>query len=73
MSRLKSEEEYEKTAAFHFFRWLSGSKDYYVGNMEMQPQEEYKEEEATIQELSLRQLWRPTPRVRWSSGGARSD
>ena len=50
MSRLKSEEEYEKTAAFHFFRWLSGSKDYYVGNMEMQPQEEYKEEEATIQE-----------------------
>lgn len=50
MSKLKSEEEYQKTAAFHFFRWLSGSKDPYVGNVEMEPQKEYKEEESTIQE-----------------------
>ncbi len=50
MSKLKSEQEYEKTAAFHFFRWLSGSKDPYLDNVEMKPQEEYKEEEATIQE-----------------------
>lgn len=49
MSRLKSEDEYQKTAAFHFFRWLSGSRDPYVGRVEMQPQEEYQEEESTIQ------------------------
>ena len=35
MSRMKSEEEYRKTKAFHFFRWLSGEKDPYVGNLEM--------------------------------------
>ena len=40
MSKLKSREDYEKTAAFRFFRWLSGSKDPYVGEVEMQVQEE---------------------------------
>ena len=40
MSKLKSREEYEKTFAFRFFRWLSGSKDPYVGEVEMQIQEE---------------------------------
>ena len=40
MSKLKSKEEYEKTSAFRFFRWLSGSKDPYVGEVEMQVQEE---------------------------------
>ena len=40
MSKLKSREEYEKTFAFRFFRWLSGSKDPYVGEVEMQVQEE---------------------------------
>ncbi|MCH5263844.1 MAG: hypothetical protein J1F42_13115 [Lachnospiraceae bacterium] len=40
MSKLKSREEYEKTSAFRFFRWLSGSKDPYVGEVEMQVQEE---------------------------------
>lgn len=50
MSKLKSKEEYEKTRAFRFFRWLSGVKDPYVGEMEMHPQEEYKIEETTILE-----------------------
>ena len=50
MSKLKSEEEYQKTKAFHFFRWLSGSKDPYLGRVEMKPQKEYVEEETTIQE-----------------------
>ncbi len=50
MSKLKSEKEYEKTMAFRFFRWLSGSKDPYIGEVEMKPQKEYREEEATIQE-----------------------
>ncbi|MCH5259112.1 MAG: hypothetical protein J1F18_05125 [Lachnospiraceae bacterium] len=40
MSKPKSREEYEKTFAFRFFRWLSGSKDPYVGEVEMKVQEE---------------------------------
>ncbi|HBA69182.1 MAG TPA: hypothetical protein DCZ40_07480 [Lachnospiraceae bacterium] len=50
MSRMKPEEEYKRTKAFHFFRWLSGEKDPYIGNMEMKPQKEYIEEEASIQD-----------------------
>ncbi|MGN0377558.1 MAG: hydrogen gas-evolving membrane-bound hydrogenase subunit E [Suilimivivens sp.] len=50
MSKLKSQDEYEKTRAFRFFRWLSGSKDPYLGEVEMQPQKEWTVEEATIQE-----------------------
>ena len=50
MSRIRKQSEYEKTFAFHFFRWLGGEKDAFVGNMEMKPQEEYVEEEATIEE-----------------------
>ena len=40
MSKLKSREEYEQTSAFRFFRWMSGSKDPYVGEVEMQVQKE---------------------------------
>lgn len=50
MSKLKPREEYEKTRAFRFFRWLSGSKDPYLGEVEMKPQKEWKEEESTIYE-----------------------
>lgn len=50
MSRLKPQKEYEKTAAFHFFRWLSGSKDPYVGEVEMQPQKETEIQDSTILE-----------------------
>lgn len=48
MSRMKSEEEYRKTKAFHFFRWLSGEKDPYIGNLEMRPQKEYMRAEDSI-------------------------
>lgn len=48
MSKLKPQKEYEKTFAFHFFRWLSGSKDPYVGEVEMKPQQEAKVPESTI-------------------------
>lgn len=48
MSKLKPQSEYEKTAAFHFFRWLSGSKDPYVGEVEMKPQKEIEIPVATI-------------------------
>lgn len=50
MSKLKSQEEYEKTCAFHFFRWLSGSKDPYVGEVEMKAQKEVEVPESTILE-----------------------
>ena len=40
MSRKKPAAEYQKTFAFRFFRWLSGSKDPYLGEVEMQPQKE---------------------------------
>lgn len=53
MSKPKSEQEYRKTNAFRFFRWLSGEKDPYLGNMEMKPQEEYVTKESTIQERML--------------------
>ncbi len=46
MSRRRSREEYERTLAFRFFRWLSGSKDPYLGRVEMKPQEEWREEES---------------------------
>lgn len=53
MSKLKPDEEYKQTKAFHFFCWLSGEKDPYIGTLEMQPQKEYVEEEATIKERML--------------------
>ena len=48
MSRLKPTETYEKTWAYRFFRWLSGSKDPYIGEVEMQAQEEKILPEETI-------------------------
>ncbi|MCD7725425.1 MAG: hypothetical protein LUI12_07755 [Clostridiales bacterium] len=50
MSKLKSKDEYEKTGSFRFFRWLSGEKDPYLGEVEMQPQKEKVVPEATIVE-----------------------
>ncbi|MBD5476887.1 MAG: hypothetical protein HDR17_13070 [Lachnospiraceae bacterium] len=48
MSKLRPREEYEKTHAFRFFRWLSGSKDPYVGEVEMQVQQTPTVPEETI-------------------------
>lgn len=50
MSRKKNEKEYEKTFAFHFFRWLNGEKDPYLGEIEMRPQKPYEETEEEIRE-----------------------
>ncbi|MCM1268412.1 MAG: hypothetical protein NC302_10950 [Bacteroidales bacterium] len=41
MSKKKTPEAYRKTFAFRFFRWIGGEKDPYLGEVEMQPQEEY--------------------------------
>ena len=48
MSKKRSAEEYQKTFAFRFFRWLHGETDPYVGEVEMRPQEEYHVDEEAI-------------------------
>ncbi len=59
MSKLRPQEEYEKTSAFRFFRWLSGSKDPYVGEVEMQPQKEEVIPQSTILErMNEKQMMR---------------
>lgn len=50
MSKLKPQKEYEKTRSFRFQRWLDGSRDPYVGQVEMQPQTPVELPELTIQE-----------------------
>ncbi len=48
MSKKRSPEAYRKTFAFRFFRWISGEKDPYLGEVEMRPQEEYHVDEETL-------------------------
>ena len=43
MSKLRSQNEYEKTSSFRFWQWLAGEKDPYIDNVEMQVQEEFHE------------------------------
>ena len=59
MSKLKPQNEYEKTGAFHFFRWLSGSRDPYMGEVEMKPQQRTERPVDTILERMFeRQMMR---------------
>ncbi len=48
MSKKKSADAYEKTFAFRFFRWLSGEKDPYLGEVEMHPQKEYEIDQEAV-------------------------
>lgn len=50
MSKLKKEEEYQKTRAFRFFRWMKGSKDPYLGEVEIKPGKPY-EDPRTLEEI----------------------
>lgn len=50
MSKLKSEKDYEKTFAFKFKRWLSGTKDPYLDEVEMKVQHHTKDTEESITE-----------------------
>ena len=45
MSRKKSEQEYRKTFAFRFFRWLNAEEDRYLDQVEMHPQKPYEDTE----------------------------
>ena len=49
MSRKIPREQYEKSRVFKFKQWLDGTKDMYVDNVEMVPQEEFKETRAQLQ------------------------
>ena len=57
MSKPRPQKEYEKTKTFRFFRWLSGSKDPYIGEVELKPQQEESISESTILErMAERQM-----------------
>lgn len=49
MSKLKSDQEYSKTKAFLFFKWLHGEKDPYMDQMEMKPQPENEIEDLPME------------------------
>ena len=50
MSRKLSNEEYQKTRSFRFKQWLDGSKDPYLGEVEMQVQEAVPEKKKNTPE-----------------------
>lgn len=49
MSKKISEEEYKKHLSIRFRNWISGKYDPYLGNMEIQPQEDYIPDEKMLQ------------------------
>lgn len=49
MSKKVPREQYEKTISYKLKTWLEGSRDLYVGNLEMKPQSLRQEDEATRQ------------------------
>lgn len=59
MSKRKNQENYEKTKAFHFWRWLSGTKDPYLDVVEMHEQPHYHESEEKMTERmeDSRRVW----------------
>ncbi len=50
MSRKLPENEYKKTVSYHLKKWLDGDQDLLLGNVEMQPQKPFEEDEAVKQE-----------------------
>ena len=50
MSKLKNQEDYHKTGAFKFLRWMKGSKDPYIGEVEMQSGTPYTDRH-TLEEI----------------------
>ncbi len=50
MSRKIPEKQYQKTASFHFRQWLDGTKDPYIGEVEMKPQQEFHEDKRIIRQ-----------------------
>ncbi len=59
MSKLKEQKDYEQTKAFRFFRWMKGTKDPYLGEVEMKPGVPFKDshtlEEIMAEEYQLKE------------------
>lgn len=51
MSKKVPQEKYEKTLSYRMKVWLEGSRDPYLGNLEMKPQSLPDEDEATLRRL----------------------
>lgn len=51
MSKKVPQERYEKTMSYKLKTWLDGSRDLYMGNLEMRPQAAHEEDEAALQRL----------------------
>ena len=51
MSKKVPQERYEKTMSYKLKTWLDGSRDLYMGNLEMRPQTAHEEDKATLRRL----------------------
>ncbi|MCH5339857.1 MAG: hypothetical protein J1E01_00175 [Acetatifactor sp.] len=49
MSKKVPKEQYEKTFSYKFKRWLDGTKDPFLGTVEMKPQEEFREDQDALE------------------------
>lgn len=49
MSKKLPQEQYQKTVSYRLQQWLKGTKDPFVGNMEMKPQKLYRERAEQIE------------------------
>ncbi|MCI5953670.1 MAG: hypothetical protein MRZ49_03675 [Lachnospiraceae bacterium] len=50
MSKKVSDEQYQKTFSYKFRQWLDGTKDPFLGNVEMKKQESFHEDAETIRQ-----------------------
>lgn len=49
MSRKIPEQQYEKTISYRFRQWLDGTKDPFLGTVEMKPQKEFHEDDTALE------------------------
>lgn len=59
MSKKRPVEEYEKSFAFRFKRWMSGEKDPFIGEVEMHPQAEPEDPEAAFRFVEEKEYREP--------------
>ena len=53
MSKKVSKEQYEKSLSFRFKQWLDGTRDPFLGQVEMKPQKPFKEDLMTAEKRKL--------------------
>ena len=49
MSRKIPEQQYEKTISYRFRQWLDGTRDPFLGTLEMKPQKEFHEDDTAVE------------------------